>query len=84
MWFSGTKKYAGNDRIRENPIKIQTRGAEEKLEKLVACFPNTAEQEAAFDKIKSAIADNKRLLIFIQGSAGTGKKTTFAKKEPLM
>ena len=33
-----------------------------------------------FDKIKSALAENKRLLIFIQGSAGTGK-TTFAKKE---
>jgi hypothetical protein len=64
------------ERIR---FKYKPEEQKKKLETLLAGFPNTAEQEAAFKLIKVALKDKKRLLIFVQGSAGTGK-TTFAKK----
>jgi hypothetical protein len=41
--------------------------------------PNTEEQERLFNRIKYALENKQQLLIFIQGTAGTGK-TTFAKK----
>ena len=41
--------------------------------------PNTLEQELLFVQIQSALEEKTRFLLFIQGSAGTGK-TTFAKK----
>jgi len=42
-------------------------------------YPNTNEQEEVFQLIKTAIDNKERLILFIQGSAGTGK-STFAKK----
>ena len=42
-------------------------------------YPNTEEQEEVFQLIKAAIDKKERLILFIQGSAGTGK-STFAKK----
>ena len=42
-------------------------------------YPNTDEQEEVFQLIKAAIDNKERLILFIQGSAGTGK-STFAKK----
>ena len=42
-------------------------------------YPNTEEQEEVFQLIKAAIDKKERLILFIQGSAGTGK-STFARK----
>ena len=41
--------------------------------------PNTEEQQQLYQRVKQALETNQRLLVFIQGTAGTGK-TTFAKK----
>ena len=64
------------ERIR---LKYKPEEQKVKLERAMACAPNTPEQEAIFEQIKGALNQKKRLLIFVQGSAGTGK-TTFAKK----
>ena len=64
------------DRIR---LKYNPEQQKAKLERAMLGYPNTPEQDAAFDLIKGALTAKKRLLIFVQGSAGTGK-STFAKK----
>ena len=42
-------------------------------------YPNTPEQEDLFQRVKEALDSNTGLIVFIQGSAGTGK-STFANK----
>ena len=49
------------------------------LETYLEQKPNTEEQEQLYQRIKYALENKQRLLIFIQGTAGTGK-STFAKK----
>jgi len=42
-------------------------------------YPNTPEQEELFNLVKAALDSKSRLIVFLQGSAGTGK-STFANK----
>ena len=49
------------------------------LESYMRTSPNTEEQAIIYEDVKQALIRNEGLLIFIQGSAGTGK-STFARK----
>ena len=49
------------------------------LETAQVNYPNTEEQEEVFQLVKNALDSETRLILFIQGSAGTGK-STFANK----
>jgi RecG-like helicase len=50
------------------------------LDQYLQDSPNTDEQATVFEEIKHALLHNEGLLLFIQGSAGTGKTTFFARK----
>jgi hypothetical protein len=49
------------------------------LEAALDKYPNTPEQEELFNLVKAALDSKQRLIVFLQGSAGTGK-STFANK----
>jgi hypothetical protein len=64
------------ERIR---LKYEPTEQRQLLEQYLRDSPNTDEQAFAFDSITRALEANETLVIFIQGSAGTGK-STFARK----
>ena len=64
------------ERIR---LKYEPSVQKQLLNQYLRNSPNTDEQESAFEEVKRALEENRGCLIFIQGSAGTGK-STFARK----
>jgi len=68
-----------NNEIERLKLKFSVIEQKELLHHYLSEKPNTDEQEFLMNKVKIALQQEQRLLVFIQGSAGTGK-TTFAKK----
>ena len=72
---------ASNEMTELERIQIKYEPAAQKLllDQYLNDSPNTDEQGEVFEQVKHALLNNEGLLIFIQGSAGTGK-STFARK----
>eukprot|EP01031_Cornospumella_fuschlensis_P005555 gene5555-6912_t len=72
---------ASNEMTELERIQLKYEPAAQKLllDQYLNDSPNTDEQEVVFEQVKHALLNNEGLLIFIQGSAGTGK-STFARK----
>ena len=72
---------ANEDMSELERIRIKYEPTEQRrlLDQYLRDSPNTDEQEISFGRISHALEQNETLVIFIQGSAGTGK-STFARK----